>query len=381
MDIMLIGSRAAARCNHIFANQLHPHADWDFIISPESVPVFRNLLVTHFGEELLTRWEPQHDGRVIAIDIGPRPEDRRLNPGFTHIDLEIAAPGTSARTLLDQGWSKAVDIEMWNDAASLPLEFGVKLAGLESLALIKRSHAHVPLPKWKRHIMRYGLMRFALGEDFRFNERQRDILRQRIRETNDIHSAHFPRLKGMSKQEFFAGEELFFRTPLPPLFEHDDIHVTVSNMTGYDTPAYDLMTEGNEVECTRAGWEQMSREDKARAVIEESIVLAIERCMAPWHYCGQVRLFDNPTPDRAFDWALGRVCTTITSGWFRAWAIDNYFYVVNTYRRKYRDWWNLYLSTPTPEWYSPEWCREWIDNLELSEPKPGVRVYPAFVEA
>ncbi len=62
-------------------------------------------------------------------------------------------------------------------------------------------------------------------------------------------------------------------------------------------------------------------------VLEEAYVLALERSQIP--FAGKV------TPRQSFDIAIEKVCTSITSGWFREFAWENYDKVVELYRDDY----------------------------------------------
>lgn len=63
------------------------------------------------------------------------------------------------------------------------------------------------------------------------------------------------------------------------------------------------------------------------AVLEESYVLALERSLVPFP--------GGKTPKEAFDMALMKVCTSITSGWFREYAWEHYDAVQAMYNDNY----------------------------------------------
>lgn len=60
-------------------------------------------------------------------------------------------------------------------------------------------------------------------------------------------------------------------------------------------------------------------------VLEESYVLAIERAIVP----------HNTPPKKAFNIALSKVASSITSGWFREYAWENYDAVQALYSDDY----------------------------------------------
>ncbi len=63
-------------------------------------------------------------------------------------------------------------------------------------------------------------------------------------------------------------------------------------------------------------------------MLEEAYVIALERKIIPTMK-GSPGPFWKPFD--AFKWALMRICTTLCSGFFRQWAIDNYFLILNSY--------------------------------------------------
>jgi hypothetical protein len=62
-------------------------------------------------------------------------------------------------------------------------------------------------------------------------------------------------------------------------------------------------------------------------VVEEAAVLAIERSLVP-----------HPgikTPEEAWRFALAKVCSSITSGWFREFAYENALEIIKLYPKGY----------------------------------------------
>jgi hypothetical protein len=62
-------------------------------------------------------------------------------------------------------------------------------------------------------------------------------------------------------------------------------------------------------------------------------VLALERAIIP----------NETEVNKAFDIALEKVCTSITSGWFREYAYNNYFKVKELYHDSFVDKFNSAL--------------------------------------
>lgn len=101
-------------------------------------------------------------------------------------------------------------------------------------------------------------------------------------------------------------------------YDHDSIHEAVRTLP---VPAYTLFkVPGEQVKCSEELFYQCDENVRLRAVMEEAMVLAIERSLVPFP--------GGKTPKEAFDLALMKVCTSITSGWFREYAWENYDKVV-----------------------------------------------------
>lgn len=77
----------------------------------------------------------------------------------------------------------------------------------------------------------------------------------------------------------------------------------------------------------KAKFFSLPREIQLLGVLEESYVLALERSIIP----------HNSDRRRAFAMAISKVCTSITSGWFREFAWENYDDVVALYDDNFVD--------------------------------------------
>ncbi|QBX32747.1 hypothetical protein Asfd1_121 [Aeromonas phage Asfd_1] len=104
-------------------------------------------------------------------------------------------------------------------------------------------------------------------------------------------------------------------------YDHDTIHEAIAIR---EKPAYrSYMVDGAEVMTSKEKFFMCPRETQLLGVYEEACVLALERCLVP--FPGKV------APYNAFLMALEKVCTSITSGWFREFAWENYCEVVKIY--------------------------------------------------
>jgi hypothetical protein len=119
-----------------------------------------------------------------------------------------------------------------------------------------------------------------------------------------------------NKNNFFSGDGVNY------IYDHDSLHRAVAV---YDEPMYyRYQRQGSEVACDRAKWDALSDYDKATAVYEEACVLGLERSLIP---------FPGKWSElHAFEYALMKICTSITSGWFREWAWENHARVLEEYK-------------------------------------------------
>lgn len=104
----------------------------------------------------------------------------------------------------------------------------------------------------------------------------------------------------------------FFVDNVPYKYDHDSLHLAVSYPLN---PAYTFyMQDGAEVMCDKDKFFEIPECIRLQGVFEEACVLALERAIIP----------HNTDPTKAFEIALEKVCTSITKGWFREYAWENY---------------------------------------------------------
>lgn len=295
--MLLIGSRALVENNHELA-ETRVCSDWDYIATLDQVMA----------------WIKQHkEDLKFAI---PRDEGKyyhcRLKDG-TNYEFELAWEGTSAKILLDSygdGHATAID---------------------EDLYLIKMCHRYkknsVHFLKTMRDI---HTLRQILGDEeantWMNVHSNLPIIEQRIKES---YAYGHPKLNVTSK-EFFNADGIDY------VYDHDSIHLTVALTHNGDPvgrrrkniPAYTFyMKEGSEVMTSKEKFMSVDEQIRLYGVYEEACVLALERSQIP-HGLGKD---GGPTPRWSFEKALEKVCTSITSGWFREYAWENYDKVLDLY--------------------------------------------------
>lgn len=202
------------------------------------------------------------------------------------------------------------------------------VASLDVVLSIKNSHKYIYRGKYRKsfkHLMDYSqlLKLTALtpeltelskkwGEEFilTFNE-------------SELKRLHLPKLKGKDSMVFFTDKVKYY-------YEHDSIHELMAH---YDKPMY-LRTKIDEtVECHKNLFEKLSQDDKIKQVLEECYVIALERCLYPL-IMGETNI-PAFTHEDAFKYALVRVSTNLTGGWFRKFAADNFVDIFSSYDKGY----------------------------------------------
>lgn len=122
----------------------------------------------------------------------------------------------------------------------------------------------------------------------------------------------------VQKGDFFKGDEV------PYQYDHDSIHRVVA-VDG--APAYTkYMQDGAEVMCSKDKFMSVDHRVRLLGGLEEALVLTAERSLIPHNF--------KPNPHKMFEYALQKVCTSITSGWFREWCWDHYFEILRLYSQE-----------------------------------------------
>lgn len=173
---------------------------------------------------------------------------------------------------------------------------------LTGLAIMKRSHLWRTVG-FDKHIIHYQKW---LAPRVTFNDSDLDLIKRRSAAHRDMFGDPRPSLN-MRVDEFF-------NDAVVKKYDHDRIHELVAFG---DRPLYEsLQRDASKAWCERDLWDQLSHDLKLKCVAEETMVIAIERFMIPsgWKHSAK----------SAYNKALTKVCTNLTSGWFRDFAIDNH---------------------------------------------------------
>jgi len=208
-----------------------------------------------------------------------------------------------------------------NDKSLQSLIDEYKVAGLnklEVLYILKKGHIVVPgknLQNWMKHMtdlhIVYSMLEYNthyLEEDWKLH-RKSTIERVKLRT---------PKLKGVSREEFFDDN-------VTKHYIHDNCHRAIAYT---DKPMYERMQKDDTVECHEDLWNLMTDKEKCQCICEEASVISLERHIIPTLMGNKVGL----SLFEAYKHSLMRICTTLCSGWFREYAIDNFFTILNMYR-------------------------------------------------
>jgi hypothetical protein len=281
MDALLIGSRAQ---KHWFSDARLPR-DWDIFITAEQ----RYIWLEKYQGLLEETRESRTNKYAYILKCG------------TKIEMEVADCDSAS------GFIEA------NQNMPLISVFGVDahIARPGSLMAIKKSHLYWP-HNWLKHIRDYH---FLKNKDIIPSDLEREIGNLRFNEKKDGNPDKTIFSLNVTNEEFFDASEGVLKRS----FEHDDIHAATCY---YDEPLY---RKAKMVD--KDLFKALSYEDQCRMVREEVFVIALERRIIP-HLLTEILpgepLIDLTEVRRGFDYAIMRICTSMTRGWFREFAIENF---------------------------------------------------------
>jgi hypothetical protein len=258
--------------------------------------------------------------------IGTLDEFREWTKGFEKGEIILCKPLSADKIHVrtKDGWNFEWEIAKAGNCAQELLDYfdlGQAFAPTSVLLALKLSH------RYKRNSPHF----LKTMRDIQFLRKQGVTLGTELeewlpkREAETYTYAH-PKLD-VSKAAFFDGDGV------PYVYEHDSIHEAVAliqvsekDFTGTGTqwaprPAYTYYA-GGPVWSSKEKFFRCSEQIRLYGVYEESCVLALERSQIP---------FPDASPRKSFEYALMKVCTSITSGWFRQYAYENYDKVMALY--------------------------------------------------
>jgi len=288
------------------------------------------------GSKALNYHFPEFQREVKDIDIIGTTDD--INYLIKTLNPEKVLDNHNITTLLNiqnpNEFFNTKNVEILNSDNSIALQEyikyenngnlgGLRYASPEVLLSLKKSHIHFPI-KFQKHIKDYNFLLDILKED-----KLENITKINFKETElRFGKLKIPSLK-KSTSKFFDQSEGYVKY----FYIHDDIHQVMAH---YDRPIYeDMQTTSESAWCQKELWDNFSFEKKAKCVLEEAYVIALERKIIPMLN----GVSDVVSSKKALEWSLMRICTTLCSGWFRQFAADNYSriceYVNHQYVQKF----------------------------------------------
>jgi hypothetical protein len=232
-------------------------------------------------------------------------------------DFDIV--GTEAEKSLFANSSLRID---WHDIdilnnASIEDRFTdgtVVLDGIEinrcskrGLAAIKRSHL------WRNYFFEKHMVVYNLHLREHLSVADADWIHERTVMTRKAYPYRTPVLA--------VGNKEFFTPAVYRKYDHDMLHELFA--FGERPVFEELKRDFTKATCEKDLWDALSHEKKIQCAVEEVMVTAAERYMVPkdWKYPAK----------RAYIQSLEKLCTTMTSGWFRDFGIDNYMEIYYTF--------------------------------------------------
>jgi len=287
MHATLIGSRALC---YWYEDARYPR-DWDLFVTRET----HDQWVEQNKHLIREVRESRKDKFVFILSCGVK------------VEIEIAdEPSVSAF------------IELNTNGPQINV-FGIQatIASPHCLLALKRSHIYWP-HNWHKHIRDYH---FLKDKGVQMGYLVEDACNMRLEEKKIGNPDKTIFSLNVSNEEFFdASEASLLRS-----FEHDDIHAATCY---YDEPLYrKAKKDATKAMVDRDLFEAMSYDDQCKMVREEAFVIALERRIIP--HLMEPQLPGEPLIDKAvirhgFDYAIMRICTSLTRGWFREFAIENF---------------------------------------------------------
>lgn len=129
----------------------------------------------------------------------------------------------------------------------------------------------------------------------------------------------FQRLEAPYGSMQAPNEDFFkrFKHSFIRLYPHDDLHYATCY---YREPLFRrLKPDINLAYLSPQSFLRMPHKDKVRLVREEAFVFALERVIIP-----SIELNMHYSNDHAYQYAIHKICTDATRGWFRSFAVDHY---------------------------------------------------------
>jgi hypothetical protein len=291
--MFLIGSRAADYwTNRKF---YRPVKDWDIVGTFSEFNEFNRLL----------------DGKIASCYPSSDHKFQIRMKNGDRIEFEMMEPDTS-NSLLDQVCSvkRRHFGKMYYDTS-----VELRVVPHVVLYLIKRSHIYWPV-HWKKNIQDLHWLKEQIKNEV-LESVDRNFYARRVIENANKFGPLFEAKLATDNDRFFNRSQ----KKVKRYYLHDDLHSVVKFGI---RPVYEMAkNDPTKAIMDKGIFSKLPENMQNWAVQEEAAVIALERKIIPLLMGHNI----EPTKERiqgAYDWALMRICTNLTSGWFRDFAINSW---------------------------------------------------------
>jgi hypothetical protein len=278
-NVVLIGSRAFAV--HEVRARCRIDSDWDVLMTSEVLSKYMPFFTT---------WSVQSENGLMAyigttkLEIHVVAADHPLLKWAAHGSmLRLTLPGTSLTAFV---------------------------APLHALFSLKAAHIYQPI-HWAKSIADYHILKKVISMAAWITDSY----------AQELYASESSRVlqRANARIKLSVDKKTFFETyHIPRIIEHDVVHEHVKHTA---EPMYlRYLKEGHEVLCDEQLWNALTHQERCFGVQEEAQVIALERILLP------ALERSEPLMDatQSYRWALMRICTTLTKGWFRTFSVEHY---------------------------------------------------------
>lgn len=300
MSLVLIGSRALKL--RIGSAMTRKPLDFDFVVSSRDEA--DAWIESNYNKVGGRRAYEENNGRKVIVE------------GDTMVEFDIATAGSSDEMLIDL---------VKKDGDYIETSFGL-IPSLDILFAIKDSHKYKKFGNTSDHVFWKTAQDWFLMKHMGATIRPELVEFHKLREQESYMAQRHPKLN-VSKDAFFKDDAIEY------VYDHDTIHQSVCL---FERPAYTYyMVDGEQVKCSKEKFFAVSEDIRLAGAMEEGLVLALERSLVP---------HGTWSPDKAFRFAYAKVCSSITSGWFRQYCYQHIPEVLKLYEKTSKNYWEKFQS-------------------------------------
>jgi hypothetical protein len=332
---ILIGSRAAACADSLYPTSapnlqkfrpLSKETDIDLICAPD-VDTLNSLLgFVTFQYARLFMYGEKRMIRIMSLW------------NLTRVEIEVPLHHDLSSFLFFTCWRVTLTMAS-RSFMGLPPLLKCYIATPEVLVAFKKSHIYWTEPKTKTLGLPVEAIFIAQSQVFDQNIYDLHFLLKRCKNrTSDLLTNRLLKLRREETLMLKAGDPAIhvnlnqsneaFLDPnnlhIPTVWDHDEVHKIV--MFG-QVPMYQrIKRDQSKAACDIKLFEALTHTERIQDVQEEAMVLALERYLLPKR---DEIPYLHDSAFEAYKKSLERICTSITKGWFREFALLNYFEILD----------------------------------------------------